>query len=238
VTSVNVSAGTREHRDFDPFGDGTASGTLGGYAALRRHHQSDLELATYRAYDPKLGRWLSEDPLGFVDGLNMYAYVSNNPVRRIDPEGLYCKEIASIPMPAQKRGARRVYTSDWYVFKTNERRGKNPERSEGTAGPPGSGFRKESGAGRSARGRGSAAMAAVTNILYCWWRRDYKDITDWMRETMVVSYCIGTCQKVSIHTFYSRSFWQTSEDGYDRWDTSRQILPLMKGSCSDYPPRK
>jgi hypothetical protein len=40
-------------------------------------------------YDPKVGRWLSEDPLGFRAGdTNLSRYVSNNPVNMVDPSGL------------------------------------------------------------------------------------------------------------------------------------------------------
>ena len=44
----------------------------------------------YRAryYDPKIGRFISEDPIGFEGGMNFYAYVFNNPVRFLDPYGL------------------------------------------------------------------------------------------------------------------------------------------------------
>jgi len=44
----------------------------------------------YRAryYDPKIGRFISEDPLGFDDGVNFYTYVANNPVKFLDPLGL------------------------------------------------------------------------------------------------------------------------------------------------------
>ncbi len=43
----------------------------------------------YRAryYDPEIGRFLSEDPLGFGAGINFYAYVENNPVNFNDPSG-------------------------------------------------------------------------------------------------------------------------------------------------------
>ncbi len=41
----------------------------------------------YRAYDPELGRWISEDPTEFVNGPNRYAYVRNSPVRLFDPDG-------------------------------------------------------------------------------------------------------------------------------------------------------
>ena len=42
-----------------------------------------------RYYDPKVGRFLSEDPIGFDGGdVNLYAYVGGNPVMGIDPFGL------------------------------------------------------------------------------------------------------------------------------------------------------
>ena len=40
-----------------------------------------------RVYDPATGRFTSEDPLGFVDGANMYIYVGNNPLLFVDPTG-------------------------------------------------------------------------------------------------------------------------------------------------------
>jgi len=44
----------------------------------------------YRAryYDPKIGRFISEDPIPFVDGPNPYTYVGNDPVNFRDPLGL------------------------------------------------------------------------------------------------------------------------------------------------------
>jgi len=35
-----------------------------------------------------LGRWITPDPKGFVDGLNLYAFVSNNPLTNFDLYGL------------------------------------------------------------------------------------------------------------------------------------------------------
>jgi uncharacterized protein RhaS with RHS repeats len=55
-----------------------------------------------RYYDYSLGRFISEDPLGFDGGdVNLYAYVLNNPVNFIDPNGLdaYAYNIAiQIPL--------------------------------------------------------------------------------------------------------------------------------------------
>jgi RHS repeat-associated protein len=41
-----------------------------------------------RYYHPSLRRWLNADPIGLPGGLNLYAYVGNNPISRIDPFGL------------------------------------------------------------------------------------------------------------------------------------------------------
>src|SRR5690606_18771293 len=42
----------------------------------------------YRAYDPGLGRWLSEDPIFEAGGLNLYGYVGNAPTDAWDTLGL------------------------------------------------------------------------------------------------------------------------------------------------------
>jgi RHS repeat-associated protein len=43
-----------------------------------------------RYYDTEVGRFISEDPIGFDGGdVNLYAYVGNNPVLFIDPGGLF-----------------------------------------------------------------------------------------------------------------------------------------------------
>lgn len=42
-----------------------------------------------RYYDTELGRFISEDPLKFLAGINHYVYVFNNPLNANDPSGLY-----------------------------------------------------------------------------------------------------------------------------------------------------
>ncbi|MEV8519293.1 alpha/beta fold hydrolase [Dyella marensis] len=42
----------------------------------------------HRYVDPSVGRFMRADPLGIAGGVNPYAVVSNNPLNRIDPDGL------------------------------------------------------------------------------------------------------------------------------------------------------
>ncbi|MGF1483185.1 MAG: RHS repeat-associated core domain-containing protein [Opitutales bacterium] len=78
--------------DYDPWGETTKIGGTGAesdflYTGHFHHAGSGLYLAQYRAYDSELGRWLSRDPLGFIDGPNLYAYVGNRPTYSFDPDG-------------------------------------------------------------------------------------------------------------------------------------------------------
>ena len=51
--------------------------------------ETGLQYNRARYYDPKVGRWLSQDPLGFAAGDgNLYRYVGNAPTRSGDPSRL------------------------------------------------------------------------------------------------------------------------------------------------------
>ncbi len=47
----------------------------------------------YRFYNPIIGKWMTRDPLRERGGLNLYGFVGNSPVNRIDPLGLAEKTI-------------------------------------------------------------------------------------------------------------------------------------------------
>jgi len=49
--------------------------------------ETGLHYNTFRHYDPEIGRFISQDPIGLSGGLNLYKYV-NNPLRWMDPLGL------------------------------------------------------------------------------------------------------------------------------------------------------
>jgi len=98
ITSLSSAAGSSANTyTYDSFGKLTNStGTLvNPFRYTAREFDTETNLYFYRAryYDPSMGRFLAEDPIGFDGGQNFYAYVRNNPISYADPSGLItCEE--------------------------------------------------------------------------------------------------------------------------------------------------
>jgi RHS repeat-associated protein len=60
-----------------------------GYAGyFQSKYVPGLSFTENRLYDPGTRQWLSRDPLGMIEGPNLYAYVKNDPMDNADPSGL------------------------------------------------------------------------------------------------------------------------------------------------------
>ena len=87
---TNSSGNVSSQITYDGYGNST-SNSLTRYGFTGRELDADTGLLYYRArwYDPQLGRFISEDPIGFAGGdVNLFGYVKNNPLNRRDPLGL------------------------------------------------------------------------------------------------------------------------------------------------------
>ncbi len=84
--------------DYDAFGNGKNNKKWNTYRFSSKELEDHAGLYFFgaRYYDPEIGRWLTPDPLGFIDGLNGYAYVKNNPVNFVDPWGYQAFEGAPV----------------------------------------------------------------------------------------------------------------------------------------------
>jgi RHS repeat-associated protein len=48
---------------------------------------SSRHYARNRNYSPSLGRWINQDPAGYINGANTYQFVESDPVNAVDPTG-------------------------------------------------------------------------------------------------------------------------------------------------------
>jgi len=65
------------------------------YMFTGRRFDIETGLYYYRAryYNPHIGRFMQTDPVGYVDGINCYAYCGNNPLGYTDPSGLFSMSV-------------------------------------------------------------------------------------------------------------------------------------------------
>lgn len=92
VTSLSNSSGALVNTySYDSYGKLLASTgtTPNPFQYTGREFDAETGAYYYRAryYDQNVGRFISEDPIGFKGGVDFYAYVKNKPTRLMDPTG-------------------------------------------------------------------------------------------------------------------------------------------------------
>ena len=99
VVSISDASGVLEIAyDYDEFGNFLLTGNpVGfdqevGFLGSSWDAETGLSHLGARYYDPSVGRFLSEDPLGIAGGFNLYQYAGNNPVTFFDPTGLKAED--------------------------------------------------------------------------------------------------------------------------------------------------
>jgi RHS repeat-associated protein len=89
-------------QEFTPFGSYHTTSGIDQTIGFTGHQWDDSTQAVYapfRNYGPDAARWLSRDPLGMVDGENLYVYVMNNASNLIDELGLFSSLQGCAQMP-------------------------------------------------------------------------------------------------------------------------------------------
>jgi RHS repeat-associated protein len=94
VAASNDAGALLWRKEYAPFGEQTDSTAENEKLAYTGKQHDDVTGLTYfgaRHYDPHLGRFMSVDPVGFVDSepmtFNRYSYANNNPYKNVDPDG-------------------------------------------------------------------------------------------------------------------------------------------------------
>ncbi|HEY5941858.1 MAG TPA: RHS repeat-associated core domain-containing protein [Solirubrobacterales bacterium] len=90
IALANGSGEVKTSYTYDPFGSMSKTGeaTSNPYQFTGRENDG-TGLVYYRAryYSPLMGRFISQDPAGFLDGANLYEYVDGAPLDFTDPTG-------------------------------------------------------------------------------------------------------------------------------------------------------
>jgi len=93
IALVDNSGNIHIAYSYDPFGNTSFSGSTDTNPSQytgRENEQNGLYYYRARYYSPELGRFISEDPLGFAgSGLNYYSYLFDSPMNSVDPTGLF-----------------------------------------------------------------------------------------------------------------------------------------------------
>ena len=96
VGAMASDTGALTLRRYQPYCEGAGAVLPFAFTGQRLDAEAGgLHYFRARHYHPGLGRFLQADPIGYQGGINLYAYVGNDPLNRIDPLGLSPAESGS-----------------------------------------------------------------------------------------------------------------------------------------------
>lgn len=100
IALLNTQGKIIEQYQLDAFGKENSQEKINPWRFNSKRHEEGLIFFGHRFYDPALGRWLTPDPAGYTEGPNLYAYVLNSPLNRLDLFGFVSEMRAPYALPS------------------------------------------------------------------------------------------------------------------------------------------
>ena len=153
IATANTDGSINQQLSYDVYGNLTseqppASTTGEAFRYTGRRYDPETGLYYYRAryYSAQMGRFLQVDPIGYQSDYDLYAYVGNDPLNRVDPSGL-ADSISglSLTMEEYKKQAKDLWKSL-------------------TPPPPGTGFKDDKAVNVAAAEVQAAPTKAPANV--------------------------------------------------------------------------
>jgi RHS repeat-associated protein len=97
IALTDTAKQVRRTYEYDAWGKAVGGTDYAGIAGADRARfkgalwlgdETELYYMRARWYEPKTGRFLSEDPIGLEGGINPYVFAGDDPINRSDPSGL------------------------------------------------------------------------------------------------------------------------------------------------------
>jgi RHS repeat-associated protein len=93
VATLDSGSGALTKAGYLPYGGSASSAGTFRFTGQRIDGETGLYYYRARMYSPKLGRFVQVDPIGEDGGVNLYAYVLNDPLNFVDPSGLVAADV-------------------------------------------------------------------------------------------------------------------------------------------------